>query len=185
MKRLIELGHIAGLRITARPSAFITLFVIWVVLSVAAVGRFELSLNEAIIGALVATVLHVLSELVHQLGHQIAARQTGYPMIGVAFWGPLASSIYPKDEPLLPGRIHIRRALGGPIMSGVVTLLAGLLYLFLSGTFTVGASEPHFAPVVVLVGLFFVLENLVVFTLGALLPLGFTDGSTLLHWWGK
>jgi hypothetical protein len=35
------------------------------------------------------------------------------------------------------------------------------------------------------VGVFFFLDNLIVFTLGALLPLGFTDGSTLLYWWGK
>ena len=34
-------------------------------------------------------------------------------------------------------------------------------------------------------GLFFLFDNLLVFTLGALLPLGFTDGSTLLHWRNK
>jgi hypothetical protein len=31
--------------------------------------------------------------------------------------------------------------------------------------------------------LFFFLDNLLVFTLGAFLPLGFTDGSTLLRYW--
>ncbi len=157
----------------------------WVILAVLALGLFKLSVGEAIIGALVATALHWLSELVHQLGHSIAARQTGYPMIGVCFWGSLASSIYPKDEPSLPGRLHIKRALGGPIMSGVITLAAGLLYLFLSGTFTIGQSEPHLNSVIVLVSLFFFLDNLLVFTIGAFLPLGFTDGSTILHWWGK
>ncbi len=29
------------------------------------------------------------------------------------------------------------------------------------------------------------IDNLFIFTIGSLLPLGFTDGSTLLHWWGK
>ncbi len=33
--------------------------------------------------------------------------------------------------------------------------------------------------------LFFALENGLVFTLGAFLPLGFTDGSTLLTWWPR
>jgi len=33
--------------------------------------------------------------------------------------------------------------------------------------------------------LFFFLVNLFGFTLGSLLPLGFTDGSTLLHWWNR
>ncbi len=185
MKRLTELGHIAGLRITAKPSAFITMAWMWVILTFGTIALFKLSVNEAIIGAGVATVLHLLSELVHQLGHSIAARQTGYPMIGVCFWGPLASSIYPKDEPPLPGRLHIKRALGGPIMSAVVTLVAGSLYLFVTGTFTMGQSEPHLPLVIVLVSGFVFLENLLVFTLGAFLPLGFTDGSTILHWWGK
>jgi hypothetical protein len=31
--------------------------------------------------------------------------------------------------------------------------------------------------------IFTFIDNLLVFTAGALLPLGFTDGSTLLHWW--
>ncbi|MCP4424315.1 MAG: hypothetical protein GY803_07490 [Chloroflexi bacterium] len=31
--------------------------------------------------------------------------------------------------------------------------------------------------------LFFFLDNLLVFTLGAFLPLGFTDGSTLIRYW--
>jgi hypothetical protein len=158
---------------------------IWILLTAVGVGLFKLSVGEAIVGALVATGLHSLSELIHQLGHSIAARQTGYPMMGVCFWGPLASSIYPKDEPPLPGRLHIKRALGGPMMSGLVSLAAGLLYLFVTGTFTIGQSEPHFPSVVVLVSGFFFLENLLVFTLGAFLPLGFTDGSTILQWWGK
>jgi hypothetical protein len=33
--------------------------------------------------------------------------------------------------------------------------------------------------------LFFGLENLLLYGLGAFLPLGFTDGSTLLEWWPK
>ncbi len=185
MKRLIELGHVAGLRLTARPSAFITLAWMWLILTYGTIALSMVSVNEAIIGALVATLLHWLSEFIHQLGHSMVARQTGYPMIGVCFWGPLASSIYPKDEPSLPGRLHIKRALGGPIMSGVVTVLAGLIYLFVTGTFTIGQSEPHLPLVIVLVSRFFFLENLLVFTLGAFLPLGFTDGSTILQWWGK
>ena len=35
------------------------------------------------------------------------------------------------------------------------------------------------------VAVFFFLDNLLVMTLGAFLPLGFTDGDTLLAWWGK
>ena len=182
---MIELGQIAGLRITARFSAVITMVTLWVVLSVVAVSILGLPTGPGIIGALAATGAHWLGELIHQLGHSIAAKRTGYPMSGVYFWGPIATSIYPKNEPPLPGNVHIQRALGGPIMSGFVTLAAGLLYLFLSGTFTLRKVEPHLGTVIPLVGLFVFLDNLLVFTFGALLPLGFTDGSTILKWWGK
>ncbi len=185
MNKRFELGYIAGLRITARVSAFVTLLIIWLVLTAIAYRVIGLPLGDAVVGGLVAAILHYLFELVHQLGHSIAARQTGYPMIGVAFFGPIGLSVYPKDEPQLPGRVHIHRALGGPIISGVVSLLVGLLYLFLSGTFTIGQSEPHLPLVIVWVVLVVLLDNLLVFTLGALLPLGFTDGSTIWRWWGK
>jgi hypothetical protein len=34
-------------------------------------------------------------------------------------------------------------------------------------------------------GLLFFLDNFLILTLGSLLPLGFTDGTTLLQWRGK
>lgn len=182
---MIELGQVAGLRLTARPSALVTMVIMWVILSLVAVSKLGLPVGTGILGALVATLLHFVFELVHHIGHSIAARRTGYPMIGVQFWGPLASSIYPKDEPPLPGKTHIQRALGGPILSGLATLVLGLLYLFLSGTFTIGQAEPHLGAVIPAISLFIFLDNLLIFTLGAFLPLGFTDGSTILNWWGK
>ncbi|MFQ5436102.1 MAG: hypothetical protein ACE5FD_14615, partial [Anaerolineae bacterium] len=85
-------------------------------------------------------------------------------------------AMYPivmRDEPELPAHIHLRRALGGPAASALLTLLAGLLALALRGA--PGLRWPLAA--------FLFLDNLLVFTLGAFLPLGFTDGSTLLHYW--
>lgn len=98
-------------------------------------------------------------------------------MMGIRFgsFGLLAASQYPLDEPELPAVIHIRRALGGPIGSLIASLLAGGIALLLRNT----GGVPWW------VTLFFFLDNFVVFTLGSLLPLGFTDGSTLLVWWGK
>jgi hypothetical protein len=95
-------------------------------------------------------------------------------MRGVRFWGLLSASVYP-DEPPLPAAIHIRRALGGPAASGLLGLLVGgvTLLLWAGGGVLAGLA------------LFFCLENLLVFCLGSLLPLGFNDGSTLLEWWGK
>ena len=177
MKTKYNLGTLFGLDLSAVPSAFIGTILLWLVLSGIAIGLFNLSAVEAIIAALIAVALHWLSETAHQLGHAFVARRVGYPMRGIRYWGLLSFSLYPRDEPALPGAIHIRRALGGPITSFLVALVAAAIFLALNATGVSGA--------VWWVALFFLLDNFFVFTIGALLPLGFTDGSTVLKWWGK
>jgi mannose/fructose/N-acetylgalactosamine-specific phosphotransferase system component IID len=166
------LGTITGLRFSARPSAFIGALLLWIILSGVGIVALKLSPVEAILGGLVATLLHYLSDAVHQLGHAWAARRTGYPMTGVQFWWVLSSSLYPPDEPELPATTHIYRALGGPTASFLLAVIAGGIVLALAST----------GGVVLGVALFFFLDNLLVLCLGAFLPLGFNDGSTLLRW---
>lgn len=171
----IKLGQVAGLRLIAKPSAVISFILLWIILSVVAIALFETPIGEAIVGGLVAAVLHYGGEIVHNLGHARAARQTGYPMMGVLLVGVLGVSLYPSDEPELPADVHIRRALGGPTASLLLTIIAAVIALLLRP----GGGTPW------LVAAFFSLENLLLFTLGAFIPLGFTDGSTLLKWRGK
>jgi Zn-dependent protease len=170
-----KLGRLAGLDLSARPSAIAGTILLWGILSAIGVALLDLPIGTAIAAALAAVALHWISEFLHNLGHARAARRAGYPMLGVRAWGVLSASIYPPDEPALPGAIHIQRALGGPLASLLVTLVAGGLALALR---PLGGA-------IWWVALFFFLDNLLVFTLGALLPLGFNDGSTLLHWRGK
>lgn len=171
----LKLGRVAGLDLSAKPSAIGGFFLLWMLLSGVGVVLFDVPLVEAIVGGLVAVVLHYASEIGHNLGHAWAARRTGYPMTGVRLYGLLGMSLYPEDEPELPADIHIRRALGGPAGSLLLTLLAAVIALALRPL----GGTPW------LIGAFFFLENLFVFTLGAFLPLGFTDGSTLLEWRSK
>jgi hypothetical protein len=173
----VRFGALSGLEISALPSAFLGWILLWLGLSGIAITLLDLKVGEAVIGALAATAIQVLSETLHQLGHARAARRSGHPMTGIRFWGVLASSLYPANEPALPAAIHIRRALGGPAISALVTILAGILLLVLRNA---GASGALWW-----VGVYFLLVNLLVFTLGSFLPLGFTDGSTLLYWRGK
>ena len=172
MNTIYKLGSIAGLRLSAQPSTIISSVALWAILSGVAIGLLKLSPGAALLGALVAVALHWLSVLIHQFGHALAARRTEYPMIGIEFWLLLSCSLYPKEEPALPPDIHIRRALGGPIASLAFALLAGACALALHGP----------GGVLWWAALFFFLDNLLVLTLGAILPLGFTDGSTLLYW---
>jgi len=175
MSRSRTLFHVAGLRITAHPTTFMATPILALIL--AGVGLWVLLLPpvEAIIYGIVAALLHIFGELLHQFGHSLAARRTGHPMIGIRLWMILGTSIYPKDEGDLPAGVHIRRALGGPIFSAFITMVA-LVIALLIGT---GAG------VLWWLAIFAAADGLLVFTLGAFLPLGFTDGSTLLYWWPK
>ena len=87
-------------------------------------------------------------------------------LIGV--FGLLARDIYPADEPDLAPGIHIRRALGGPLASA---LLSGIFYLLLP----IWPGKWHW------LGLFILLENLFAFTLQVFIPLSFNDGGSILN----
>jgi len=167
----VQLGRLAGLMISARPSAFASSLVLWVLAGSFARLVLHQSLAIAVASGALVLVLHWVGAIWHQLGHAWAARRTGYPMSGIRLWYLLSTALYPADEPALPVAIHVRRALGGARGSLVLSVVAGTLALALR----TGAGAFWW------VLAFFFLDNLVIFTLGAFLPLGFTDGSTLLR----
>jgi hypothetical protein len=168
-----RLGTIYGVKIIARPSAIIASIALWAVATEVATAFFHASLAAGIVQGLVVTLIHWLSDLLHQLGHAIAARSSGYPMSGLRLWFLVSSGLYPLDEPDLPARTHVLRALGGPIMSLIVTVITGVIALLMRN-----AGSPY-----TWIAVFAFLDNFLIFTLGAFLPLGFTDGSTLLRLW--
>jgi hypothetical protein len=127
----------------------------WVLFAGAGHYLFHAAFAAALMGGLIAALLHVCSEVFHQLGHAVAARATGYPMTGIRLWWMLGSSLYPA-----------------PSASALLTVVALVLWLLLR------AVTPEWS----WVGLVFFVDNLVFYTLGSFLPLGFTDGSTLLRW---
>jgi hypothetical protein len=172
-----KLGKVAGLNLSFRLSALAGSMALFVVLFGVAIGLLRLMTWEAIGGSLAVVFLHWVAAIAHQLGHARAGRQAGHPMNGIRLgqWGLLGTSLYPANEPALPAVVHIRRALGGPVGSLLVSIVAAIIALALR---TSGGLLWWLA-------IFFFLDNLVVFALGSFLPLGFTDGSTLLKWWGK
>ena len=172
MKTTYRLGTLAGLRLTASWTAIISSLILWSLLTEAATLWLHATFWGALVAGLVTVLLHWASVLVHQLGHAWAARRTGHPMTAIHFWLVLSASRYPRDEPELPAGVHIRRALGGPLFSFALALVLGALTWILR---PVGG-------IIWWAALLLFLDNLLVLTLGALLPLGFTDGSTLLYW---
>lgn len=170
--RKYSLGTIWGLKLTADSSAIISYLVLWIVLAVIGRAWLNLTVADVIVGGLVAAFLHFVIALLHSLGHAIAARSTGYPMTGIHMWSLLDRTLYPRDEPPLPADTHIRRALGGPVMSITVAFVLSILAVLIA---PIGGLTWYLV-------LFAMLDSLLVFGLGSFLPLGFTDGSTLLYW---
>jgi Zn-dependent protease len=174
--RRYSLPTVFDLKMSVSVSGIVSLLILWLVLAIIGIVLIRLPILESVIGGLIAAVLHYVSDLFHQFGHSIAARRTGYPMSGIFFWGIFGASLYPKDEGELPGSVHIQRALGGPIMSFIVTFILGILLLAMGNS----------GSVVWWIMLFLFLDNLLVFALGALMPIRMgdfvTDGATILYW---
>jgi Zn-dependent protease len=175
MPRLISLGRIAGLKVSARPSVLVAFLILWILLTSAFYWLMGFPVEIALAGGFAGALLHYATGLWHHISHALAARKSGFPMAGIVFRWYLATSRYPSHEGNLPARTHIQRALGGP--AGSLALVIALIILAL--TLVPGGSLLWWLLI------FAAADSLLVFTLGSLLPLGFTDGSTLLYWMSK
>lgn len=166
--------NVIGLKLTARVVLLPASLVLAVALSLFARLALGWDWPQAGTAGLVGVLLHWLVASLHHLGHALSAKTTGFNMSGIDYgkWGLLAISIYPDNEPQLRPGVHARRALGGPVLSSVIGLIVIL-----------AASAQKPMGLDAWLGLFAGLDSLLVFGLGSLLPLGFTDGSTLLRLW--
>lgn len=172
-----DFGKIGALYFSAEIAFIGGTILIWALLSIAGATLFNLPTGQAIGGGFAAMLLYWVADIIHNLGHAMAARQTGHPMHGIhfGFLAVFGVTVYPENEPKLPASIHMRRAAGGPVGSMLSALVFGAIALMLRS----GGGLPW------LLAAFFAWTHLLVFTIGALTPLGFTDGSTLLHYWNK
>jgi len=159
-------------RLIVKPTALVALGLLWLAATFTSLRFISDNMLLAIVIGLGISLLHWAALFAHHFGHALAARGTGYPMVGVRLWWWLATSLYSRDEPTLPPTIHIRRALGGPLASfaffAAASLIAwALLSQDIGGWFLAGYAA---------------LDSLLIFGIGSLIPLGFNDGSTLIQW---
>lgn len=130
--------RIAGLDIKVDPTAYSAFCILGLIPVVVRGGYTALSSRRKLhvrtfiavplLGVCVA-VYHAIAQLVHQLGHALAARATGYPMTGVRYEYGFTYSEYPPNEPPLPDNVHIQRSLGG--VGGTTLMLVITLLLWL------------------------------------------------------
>ncbi|MBK8049076.1 MAG: hypothetical protein IPK16_19370 [Anaerolineales bacterium] len=73
----LRLGRVGGLELSAERSAAWSMAALWISLSAIGVWLLGFGMWEAILGGLLAVVVHWVSDFLHQYGHAIAARRTG------------------------------------------------------------------------------------------------------------
>jgi hypothetical protein len=129
------LGKVLGLDILISPSALVGSVAITLVAALVFAACAGLSTGEALFGGILAMLLYWLSDFLHHFGHAIE----------------------------LPGRVHIRRALGGPALSFVVLIVASLAALLIpAGT----------SPLLNALALFVAAINLLIFSAGGIFAAG-------------
>jgi hypothetical protein len=184
--RPIVIGPVFGLRTTLMPLFWLSYLVLAALAAYLAHALVHLALGMAILAGVLSALLFLVCEWLHQFGHSLAARLVGHPMIGVRFFNLFSASEYPSDEPSLPPRVHVRRALGG----FWVNIVIGLLLLPIAVKLWPNGREtlPPAVSLVAWLAGFGLFLNLIGLGLGALLPLkipggGLNDGGTLVHYW--
>jgi hypothetical protein len=175
-----------GLQVTFAPAAVVGFAALALLAAWLAGWQLDLSAGPALLAGVLSALVFYVSDLLHQLGHALAARRAGHPMAGIHFFHVFSGSVYPRDEPPLPPAVHVRRALGG----FWVNLLVGVLCLPVALALYPRGTEmlPPGPSVLAWVAAFGAVTNLFILGLGALVPLklpggGWTDGGTLLHYW--
>jgi hypothetical protein len=178
LTRPFSLGVWFQLKITITPLAMLNYIAVLLIVAAITLQWPGLSLTEAIVAGIFTALAMFVFETIHQLGHAWAARSVGYPMRGIYNFSVLSASIYPKDEPVLPPIIHIRRALGGFWINILFGLLFGVLAMWLWPINKLWGWVTAFTA----------FYNFFVLGVGALLPIDipgiFTiDGGTILRNW--
>lgn len=126
---------LAGLQIKVERNA-VYAFWVMVILFTISTGMLglmsgdlqDISLVEVLLVSLAAASFHFFAQLIHMIGHALAAWATGYPMSGMWFMYVFAMSLYPPNEPTLPARTHIQRSLGGVAAFGLLLLIVVMLW---------------------------------------------------------
>ena len=174
----ILLFTLAGLRTTISVWGSLWFLALIPLVGWLAAWILQLSAGLALLAGVLTTLGFFASDWLHQWGHARAARQTGYPMTGMHFFFLFAASQYPLDEPELPARTHLQRALGGWWVNTLIgALLAPLAFYLWPGGGVVAWVVASLA-----------IWNFFILGLGAFFPMYQpfeTDGGTILKYWGK
>lgn len=94
-------------------------------LVVAFVFLGSLGINARLAYGVGFALMTVFSQFVHIVGHTLGAQRAGAPMAANLIQSTKILTFYPNDPVDLPDRVHLLRALGGPVGAPPLLLLPG------------------------------------------------------------
>lgn len=159
---------IADTPVKVKPAVSINLLALWGTMAwLAGRRRPERSWPARLLVGALSTATLIIADWGHAMAHIVSARYAGAPMDEIRISMGMPRTIYFDNN--VPPRVHRMRALGGPIFSAI-GLLTSLLLRFLAPRGSVAREVAGWS----CVGQGFIL--------GALIPLPFVDGGTILKW---
>ncbi len=132
-----DLFTLFGVRWTATPLAWMSLVAqigLGVVVSVVATFITGGTLVSGLLLGVLWGILITLTASLHSIGHILGGLYVGSPMQENLVTASRQVNIYRHDPATLPSRIHLGRALGGPLLNIIVGLIVLLLLALDGGT---------------------------------------------------
>jgi len=120
-----RLFRIQGVEVMATPYAWLSVPFFCVLGVLIAFGqRSEAPAETAIVFGLGYGLLLYLTNVLHSLGHIVAAKRVGAPMEVLLLTATRDVTLYRKEEPAPSKRMFIIRSLGGPVANVLVGFIA-------------------------------------------------------------
>jgi Zn-dependent protease len=164
--RRIPVGRFWGVSLLVTPITWLGPFVFFGLHTLLNLLNMHLSLADRLYQALIFTIVVELTTILHAVGHILSGKMVHSAMDELLITAMRDVNLYHGDQRLVPGQVHLARALGGPILN---VFVAGACY----------ALAPVVAPGFwsdLLAGL---ISTNLFFGLGGLLPLPSVDGEVI------
>ena len=128
----ISFGKLWGIKLSITPFTWLSPVVFFVLGML--LGTFEprMNLTQTLYHTGVFIIGVEISMLIHALGHILGGKLVRSPMDELLLTATRGINIYYGDQTVIPGFVHLARALGGPILNLLVYVLM-LQFLSYSG----------------------------------------------------
>src|SRR3954451_13285835 len=115
--RRITVGRFWGVTLLVTPLTWVGPFVFFGLHLLLNVLNTHLSLADRLYQALLFTIAVEITTVLHAFGHILSGKLVHSPMDELLITAMRDVNLYHGDQRLVPGHIHLVRAIGGPIFN--------------------------------------------------------------------